>query len=107
MGEILFHRDERNQIFGLTGRGMEEDGPAMTSARHLLRAAVVSMTDYLHLSPNYSAEEEVRFSLERSDPHLDREINVIMETLVIGLKLLAEEYPNDLVVHEGAQAIQV
>ncbi len=107
MGEIIVHHDERNRIFGLTGRGLEEGGPAMTSAKHLLRAAVVSMTDYLHLAPNYSAEDEIHFSLERSDPHLDREIDAIMETLIIGLKLLAEEYPSDLIVHEAAQEIRV
>lgn len=107
MGEILVHRDERNRIFGLTGRGMEEGSLATTSARHLIQAMVVSMADYLHLTPNYSVGEEVHFSLDRSDPHLDREIDAIMETLAIGLKLLAKEYSDDLEVHEVTVEIQV
>jgi uncharacterized protein YsxB (DUF464 family) len=30
-----------------------------------------------------------------------------METLVVGLKILAEEYPDDLVVHEAPAMIRV
>jgi uncharacterized protein YsxB (DUF464 family) len=39
--------------------------------------------------------------------HLNREIDAIMETLVIGLKQLAIEYAQDLVVHEETMGIQV
>jgi uncharacterized protein YsxB (DUF464 family) len=107
MGEIVIQRDERNRVLGLTSRGMVEGTLATTSAFHFLRAAVASMTKYLHVSPDFSVGEEIYLGVKRSDLHLNREIDAIMETLVMGLKILAEEYPDDLVVHEATIGIQV
>ncbi|MEA1871419.1 MAG: hypothetical protein U9N00_04430 [Candidatus Bipolaricaulota bacterium] len=108
MGEIFVQRDEKNRIFGLVGREMEEGSPATTGALQSLRVASTSMTEYLHLSPEFKVgKEEISLIVDRSAPHLNREIATVMETLVVGLKMLAEEYPDDLVVHEAPAMIRV
>lgn len=107
MGEVVVQRDEENRIVTLTARGMEEATGIGSRALHALRAAGVAMTDYLHLAPDLSEGEEVRLVVDRSDPYLYREIDAIMETLVIDLKLLSREQPGDLVVHEEAVGIEV
>lgn len=107
MGEILIQRDEQNRILGLTGRGMEEGSLATTSTLHILQATISSMIDYLHVAPDFSVGNELRLVVDRSDPHLNREIDAIMETLVIGLKMLAKEYPGDFVVHEATVSVRV
>jgi hypothetical protein len=45
--------------------------------------------------------------INRNDLHLDRELDAILETLVIGLKLLAEDHPGDLVVEEASVGVEV
>jgi len=105
--EIIIQRDEQNRILGLTGRGMEEGSIATTSTLHFLQATISSMTDYLHVVPDFSVGKELRLVVDRSDPHLNREIDAIMETLVIGLKMLAKEYPGDFVVHEATVSVRV
>ena len=107
MGEIFIQRDEQNRIVGLTGRGLEEGGLAATSALSFLRAAPAAMTEYLHVDAEFSVGEEITLVVNRSDPHLNREIDAIMETLVIGLKMLATEYPSDVEVHEAPVGLQV
>ncbi len=107
MGEIIVSRDERNRILELTGQGVDGDTPTGAAALRFLEAAVSSMTDYLHLAPDYSLSNGVHLSIDRSAPHLNREIDAIMETLVIGLKQLAAEYSQDLVVHEATIGIRV
>ena len=107
MEEILIQRDEQNRIVGLTSRGGEEGSIAMMSALQFLRAAVAGMTEYLHVNPDFSVGEEIDLVVNRSDPHLNREIDAIMETLVIGLRTLATEYPSEVVVHEATVGLKV
>ena len=107
MGEIIISRDEHNRILGLTGQGIDAETVAGGAALRFLQASVSSMTDYLHLAPDYSLGNRVKLSIDRSAPHLNREIDAIMETLVIGLRQLEAEYAQDLVVHEATVGIQV
>ncbi len=107
MGEIVVSRDEHNRILGLNGQGIDcSSGPGVAALR-FIEASVASMTGYLHLAPGYSAGKVMTLSVDRSAPHLNREIDAIMETLVIGLKQLAIEYAQDLAVHEETVGIQV
>jgi len=108
VGEILVQRDDQNRILCLSGRDIPTGGVAAASLSHLLQAGVGSMVDYLHVDPaEFLLGEEIRLVVDRSDPHLNREIDAIMETLVIGLKILAKEYPSDLVVQEATVGMQV
>jgi len=107
VGEIIVSRDEHNRILELIGQGIDGNTPAGAEVLRFLQASVSSMTDYLHLAPTYSLGKQVHLSIDRSAPHLNREIDAIMETLVIGLRQLAMEYEGDLVVHEATVGIQV
>ena len=108
MEEILVQRDEQNRIVGLAARGGEEGSVAMIGTLQFLRAAAVAMTEYLHVEEaDLSAGEEIEFVINRSDPHLNREIDAIMETLVIGLRMLATDYPGEVVVHEATVGLKV
>ena len=107
MAEIIVQRDEENRILGLSGKDMEEGANASTSTLHFLEAAISAMSDYLHLAPVFSIGDELCLEVDRSDPHLNREVDAIMETLVIGLNMLAKEYPNDFIVHEADVGVEV
>ena len=107
MGEVLVRRDEDGRLVGFTLQGMQKDTTASASAVHLLRATVASVSSYLYIRPTFSAGKEFVLTIDRSDPHLDREIDAIMETLLIGLKMLEKEYPHDLVVREAGAKVRV
>lgn len=79
----------------------------MMGILQLLRAADASMSEYLHLTPEFKVGKEISLIIDRGDPHLNREIDAIMETVVVGFKMLAEEYRDDLVVHEAPAMIRV
>ena len=107
MGEILIRRDERTRVNALSVRDMDADTIAGTSAAHLLRAVTTSLVDYLHVTVESTAGPTTELMIDRNDVHLNRELDAILETLVIGLKLLAEEYPGDLIVEEATVGVEV
>ena len=45
--------------------------------------------------------------MDRSDPFLDRELDAILETMVLGLKALERDRPGRLVVHEAGMDVKV
>ncbi len=107
MGEIIVQRDEEGRIVALIGEGMGEPNAATRSGMYFLRAAENALSEYLRLSPTLTATDEVRMIVDRSDPLLNREIDAVMETVVRGLKLLAQDFPGDLVVHEATLGVKV
>ncbi len=107
MGEALIYRDDRSRIVGLTLRDVGSSTMAGTSANHLLRAASASLLEYLHVPVAGACEVDADFTIDRSDTHLDREIDAVLETLVIGLRMLEREYPSDLVVQEATVGVEV
>jgi uncharacterized protein YsxB (DUF464 family) len=109
VGEIVVQRDENNRIVGVSVHGLspERDGDVANSVHRFLRAVVASMNDYLHVPAGILPAEALRLEVDRTDVHLSREIDAILETLVIGLNMLAEEYPSELVVRESSIGVQV
>ena len=107
MGEALIHRDDRGRIVGLTLRDVGSSTAAGTSANHILQAASASLLGYLHVPVAGAGEVDAGFTIDRSDAHLDREIDAVLETLVIGLRMLEREYPSDLVVQEATVGVEV
>lgn len=107
MGEILIHRDETNRVVGFLVRGVSPDTALGMSVSHSLRAMAASLTEYLHVSVETSASEETYIAVDRSDSHLDRELDAVLETLVIGLRLLERESAGELIVHEAAVGVEV
>lgn len=106
MGEALIHRDERGRIVGLSLRDVTPSTSAGASAGHFVQAVAASFSEYLHV-PVAAAEGDAEFTIDRSDTHLNREIDAILETLVIGLRMLEREHPADLVVHDAKVGVEV
>ena len=107
MGEILIRRDERTRVTAMSVRGVNADTEAGVIAAHLLRAVTMSLVGYLHVGVESTGGAETELVIDRNDVHLNRELDAILETLVIGLKLLAEEYSGDLIVEEATVGVEV
>jgi uncharacterized protein YsxB (DUF464 family) len=107
VGEALIHRDDRGRIVGVTLRDVGSSTVAGTSANHFLQASSASLMGYLHVPVAGASEVDADFTIDRSDTHLDREIDAVLETLVIGLRMLEREYPSDLVVQEATVGVEV
>jgi len=105
--EVTIQRDDRGRIFGLVVRDIDARSVAGTSSIHFLRTVSASLSDYLHVPVEMSLGGEAFLAVDRSDIHLDRELDAILETLVMGFKVLEKEYPADLVVHEATVGVEV
>ena len=107
MGEVVIQRDERGRIVGLTMQAEGMSVPAKASATNLLRAVAESLTDYLHVTVESSFTDEMYLAIDRSDQHLDREIDAIFATMGSGLRLVEREYPDELIVRDATVGVEV
>ena len=107
MGEAVIQRDERGRIVGLTMQAEGMSASAKASATNLLRAVAESLTDYLHVTVGCSFEDEMYLEIDRSDQHVDREIDAILATMGSGLRLVEREYPDELIVRDAAVGVEV
>ena len=73
----------------------------------LLRAASASLSEYLHVALESAFSDEMYLAVDRSDPHLDRELDAVLETVILGFRLIEKEYPEDVVVHEATEGVEV
>ena len=80
---------------------------AGTSTLHLLQAVTASLSEYLHVPVITSGKDETHILITRTDQHLDRELDAVLETLVIGLRMLEKEYSAELLVHEATIGVNV
>lgn len=107
MGEVIIQRDARERIIGLTMQVGGMSTPAKASAINLLRAVVESLSDYLHVTVEYSFSDEMYLEIDRNDQHLDREIDAILATMGSGLRLIEREYPDELIIHDAKVSVGV
>lgn len=107
MGEAVIQRDERGRIIGLTMQAEGMSAPAKAVTTNLLRAVSESLTEYLHVTVESSFEDEMYLEIDRSDQHLDREIDAILATMGKGLRLVEREYPTELMVHDATVGVEV
>ncbi|MCS7217045.1 MAG: hypothetical protein N2507_02045 [Candidatus Bipolaricaulota bacterium] len=99
MVEVLIERDEEGRVQVVTLYG--DDSPEGLAAAVLVEAPVLGMKHYLHLDPEVSREGTVlRYRVDRSDLFLDRELDAILETMVLGLKALSQDRPGKVAVRE-------
>ncbi|MFN3346793.1 MAG: hypothetical protein ACK42E_03160 [Candidatus Bipolaricaulaceae bacterium] len=99
MVEVLIERDEEGRVQVVTLYG--DDSPEGLAAAMLVEAPVLGMKNYLHLDPEVSREGTVlRYRVDRSDIFLDRELDAILETMVLGLRALAQDRPGKVAVRE-------
>ena len=108
MGEIRIRRDERNRVTGLDLRDVAIDTAVGRSALHLVRTVTASLIEYLHVNvESVDGETGAEVTIDRCDTHLDRELDAVLETLVIGLRLLEKECEADLVLEELTVGVEV
>jgi|Deesub1362A_J573_1020465.scaffolds.fasta_scaffold00907_7 uncharacterized protein YsxB (DUF464 family) len=106
MVEVLIERDEEGRVQAVTLRG--DDSPEALAAAALVEAPVLGMRHYLHLTPEaYREGDTFRFRVDRSDIFLDREIDAILETMVLGLRSLERDRPDKLAVREIGLDVKV
>jgi hypothetical protein len=106
VGEVLIQRDDENRIIGLVVREVPR-GVAAEKGELLLRSAAVSLSEYLHVAIETAVSDEMYLAVDRSDPHLDRELDAVLETVILGFRLVEKDHPSELVVHEATVEVEV
>lgn len=106
MTEVLIERDEEGKVQAVTLQGEDSaEGLAVTA---LVEAPVLGMRDYLRLSPEVEQEgQTLRFRVDRRDSFLDRELDAILETMVLGLRSLERSRPGRLAIREMGLDVKV
>ncbi len=107
MGEILVQRDESNHVIGVVVRGVRQLTTLGTTISVLLEAAATSLTEYLHVSVESSFGTDMTLVVDRGDPHLDRELDAILETLVVGFRLVERDHAKSVSLHEETVGVEV
>lgn len=107
LGEILVQRDESNRVVGVVVRGVRPVSTLGTALSVLVEAAATSLADYLHVAVESSLGSDITLAVDRGDPHLDRELDAILETLVVGFRVLEREYAKNVSVHEETLGVEV
>jgi uncharacterized protein YsxB (DUF464 family) len=106
MTEVLIERDEEGKVQAVTLQGEESaEGLAATT---LVEAPVLGMRHYLHLAPLVEQEGNMlRLRVDRRDSFLDRELDAILETMVLGLRSLERSRPGRLAIREMGLDVRV
>ena len=107
MGEAVIQQDERGRVIGVTMQADGMSASAKASAAILLRAVAESLTEYLHVAVESSFEDGLSLEVDRRDQYLDREIDAVLATMRSGLRLVARDYPAELMVHEATVGVEV
>lgn len=109
MIEVSIYRDEEGRIREILQSGSSAAGSADTAqgVSLLLHTAAIGLQDYLKLNPQLADDADTfRCQVER-DSLLNREIDAILETVLLGLKDLEASYADQLEVKEVASAVEV
>lgn len=104
MVNVVVERDEEGRVQMVTLNG-DESAEGLVAAA-LVEAPILGLREYLHLDPAVTKDgHAVRFEVDRSDFFLDREIDAVVETMVLGLRALARE--GRIAVHEVGASVRV
>lgn len=107
MGEVLVQRDDTGRLTGFAGRDLGSDASLVAEVVRLFEAAASVLADYLHVSAECSLTEDPVLTVDRGDSHLDRELDAILETLLIAFRLLERDRAGEIAVHEGSIGVEV
>lgn len=107
MGEILVQRDESNRVIGVVVRGMRPLTVLGSTVSTLVEAAATSLAEYLHVSVESSLGSDMTLVVDRGDSHLDRELDAILETLVVGFRLVERDHSKSVTLHEETVGVEV
>lgn len=111
MIEVEIYRDAAGKICEFKSKGAidyeERNEPVQVSVSALLQTAVVGLEDYLKLEPEVERDEGwLRCKLER-EYFLNREIDAILETMLLGLRVIEGDYPSYLEIKEVVSDVKV
>ncbi len=110
MIEIEVYRDGEGKICEFRsrrGKDIPEEVSLQVSVSSLVDTAIIGLEDYLKLQPEVKQEEGwLQCKLER-EYFLNREIDAILETMVLGLRSLERDYPTDLEIREVGSNVKV
>jgi uncharacterized protein YsxB (DUF464 family) len=115
MIEIKVYRDEEGRIQEIVRSGPDEQAPSSSKEATmadagvtlLLRTAAGGLERYLKLNPKLESDAgQLRCQVER-DYLLNREIDAILETALLGIKDLAQTYIDQVDVKEVPGAVKV
>jgi uncharacterized protein YsxB (DUF464 family) len=109
MIEVEVYRDGEGKICEFRSR--KEDIPGESSLQvsvsSLVDTAIIGLEDYLKLQPEVKQEKGwLQCRLER-EYFLNREIDAILETMILGLRSLERDYPEYLAVREVGSNVKV
>jgi len=107
LGEILVQRDESNRVVGVVVRGVRATTILGTALAVLMEAAATSLAEYLHVPVESSFESDMTLVVDRGDPHLDRELDAILETLVVGFRVIERDHAKSVTLHEETLGVEV
>lgn len=106
MVEVVVERDEEDRVQTVTLHG--DESAEGLSAGALVEASILGLRDYLHLDPEVVRDgNQLRFRVDRSDFFLDREIDAVVETMVLGLRSLSRARDGRIIVHEVGESVKV
>jgi len=110
MIEVEVQRDSEGKIREFRRRkegDLPEEHPLQVSVSSLVQTAIIGLEDYLKLEPEVKEEEGwLQCKLER-EYFLNREIDAILETMILGLRALERDHPGFLEVHEVGSNVKV
>lgn len=112
MTKVVIFRNEEGKIVGFNSEGhvgLSPEGKDIVCAgvSTLLQTAVMGLEGYLKLEPKVEQEKgSLKCRLER-DYFLDREVDSILETMLLGLYAIEREYPDHLEIEEVTSNVKV
>jgi hypothetical protein len=107
LGEILVQRDDTDRVIGVVVRGIRQVTTLGMTVSTLLEAAATSLAEYLHVPVEVSLGPQMMLVVDRRDPHLDRELDAILETLVVGFRLLERDHAKSVALREETVGVEV
>ncbi len=105
-------RDEDGKVSEFRSHGhnsFDAEGETIVGAgaSALLQTTVLGLENYLRLNPEVEYEKGwLRCRIER-DAYINREIDALVETMILGLRALEESYPNHLEFEEVFSDVKV
>jgi len=112
MIKVQIIRDEDGKVceFRSNGHnGFDAEGETIVAAgaSALLQTTVLGLESYLRLNPEVEYDKGwLQCKVER-DEYLNREIDALIETMILGLRALEESYPNHIEMEEVYSAVKV
>jgi uncharacterized protein YsxB (DUF464 family) len=113
MMEVEILRDPEGRIQELRLHGEipadepEEGRYVEVGVSMLLKAAVLGLREYLRLTPEVEDDPDRLVLRLKRDSLLNREIDAVLETTLLGLKAIEKRYANYLEIKEVPSGVKV